>query len=123
MAVVWSFCLDDEMMNQQTKEKTEMNTEELTKEALARVRQNITDHVFLEIQRDVDLFRAYVKLVADGDETKYREVNSHIAQLVENMVGIDGAKARVNPDCVVPPMSTLIQSFSCFAPDTVCVKP
>ena len=99
-----------------------MNTEELTEAALARVRQNITDHVFLEIQRDVKLFRSYVRLVANGDETKYREVNSHIAQLVESMVGIDG-KARVIPDRVGTPMSTLIQTFSCFDPDTVRVKP
>ena len=99
-----------------------MNTEELTEAALALVRQNITDHVFLEIQRDVKLFRSYVRLVANGDETKYREVNSNIAQLVESMVGIDG-KARVKPDSVVTPMSTLIQSFSCFDPDTVRVKP
>ena len=99
-----------------------MNSEELTEAALARVRQNITDHVFLEIQRDVALFRDYVRLVANGDETKYREVNSHIAQLVESMVGIDG-KARVIPDRVGTPMSTLIQTFSCFDPDTVRVKP
>ena len=97
------------------------SSEKLVKEALESVRQNITDHVFLEIQRDVKLFRSYVRLVANGDETKYREVNSHIAQLVENMVGIDG-KARVDPNCVLTPMSTLIQTFSCFDPKTVCVK-
>ena len=97
------------------------SSEKLVKEALESVRQNITDHVFLEIQRDVKLFRSYVRLVANGDETKYREVNSHIAQLVESMVGIDG-KARVIPDRVGTPMSTLIQSFSCFVPETVWVR-
>ena len=96
--------------------------EKLTEAALARVRQNITDHVFLEIQRDVNLFRDYVRLVANGDETKYREVNSHIAQLVEKAVGVGRAKARVNPNRIVTPVSTLIQSFSCFDPKTVCVK-
>ena len=97
------------------------SSEKLVKEALESVRQNITDHVFLEIQRDVKLFRSYVRLVANGDdESKYGEINREIAQLVENMVGIDG-KARVDPNCVLTPMSTLIQSFSCFVPETVCV--
>ena len=101
-----------------------MNSEELTEAALARVRQNITDHVFLEIQRDVALFRDYVRLVANGDdESKYGEVNREIAQRVEKAVGVGRAKARVKPDCIVTPMRTLIQSFSCFDPDTVRVKP
>ena len=100
------------------------SSEKLVKEALESVRQNITDHVFLEIQRDVDLFRDYVRLVANGDdESKYGEVNREIAQRVEKAVGVGRAKARVKPDCVVTPMSTLIQSFSCFDPDTVRVKP
>ena len=93
-------------------------TEGLVNEALARVRQNITDHVFLEIQRDVKVLRQYVNLVADGDdESKYRDVNSHIAQAVQGKVN-----GIAKDDCVVTPMSSLIQSFTCFKQDTVEVK-
>lgn len=95
-----------------------MNTiEELVDNALAKVRQNITDHVFLEIQRNVGLFRDYVRLVVNGeDESKYGEVNSHIAQCVERMVN------GVANDESVTLMSSLIQSFTCFDPKTVEVK-
>lgn len=92
-------------------------TEGLVNEALARVRQNITDHVFLEIQRDVKLLRQYVNLVAnDDDESKYGEVNRQIALHVERKV-----KGVTNDESVTP-MSSLIQSFTCFKQDTVEVK-
>lgn len=89
----------------------------LAEEALTRVRQNITDHVFLEIQRDVKLLRQYVNLVAnDDDESKYGEVNRQIALHVERKV-----KGVANDESVTP-MSALIQSFTCFDPNTVEVK-
>ena len=92
--------------------------EKLVRAALEKVRQNITDHVFLEIQRNTDLFRDYVRLVAKvDDEAKFGDVNSHIALSVEKTVN-----GIAKDDCVVTPMSSLIQSFTCFKQDTVEVK-
>ena len=99
--------------------------EKLVRAALEKVRQNITDHVFLEIQRGVNrkdkLFRDYVRLLGNGGESKYGKVNRQIAQRVKGAVG-GKMKVRVMPDCEVIPMSMLIQSFKCFDPDTVEVK-
>lgn len=91
--------------------------EELVNEALTKVRRNITDHVFLEIQRGGDrkgcLFRNYVRLVAGDDESKYGEVNRQIAQCVERKV-----KGVASEESVTP-MSSLIQSFTGFDPASV----
>ena len=99
--------------------------EKLVRAALEKVRQNIIDHVFLEIQRGVNrkdkLFRDYVRLLGNGGEAKYGKVNCQIAQRVKNAVG-GKMKVRVMPDCEVIPMSMLIQSFKCFDPNTVEVK-
>lgn len=92
-----------------------METEELVKQALDKVRQNITEHVFLEIQRNTDLFREYVKLVASGDEVKYGEVNRLIGLIVESTTGgIPASRTEAQ-------ISTLMQSFTCFEPETVKV--
>lgn len=94
-----------------------MNTEELVKEALGRVLQNITDHVFLEIQRDVNLFRDYVRLVANGnDESKYGVANSQIARSVKAALN-DALKqdyAVKSGKESKTPMSALIQTFTTF---------
>ena len=93
----------------------------LAEEALVRVRQNITDHAFLEIQRDAELFRDYIRLVAKVDAvSKFGEVNRQIARYVKSGKGMPRSIAK--KDKAVTPMSSLIQSFTCFDPNTVEVK-
>lgn len=92
-----------------------MEINELVARALAHVRRNITEHIFLEIQRNIDLFRAYVNLVSGDDEAKYGEVNRQIGLSIESTTGgIPTNRADAH-------ISTLIQTFTCFDPETVHV--
>lgn len=90
-----------------------MRTRDLVKQALALVRQNITEHVFLEIQRNTDLFRNYVNLVSGDDETQYGEINRQIGLEVESITG-GTATSRTESQ-----ISTLVQTFTCFNPESV----
>lgn len=92
-----------------------METKELVEKALAMIRQNVTEHVFLEIQRNTELFREYVNLVSGGDESKFGEVNRQIGLSVESATGgvpTSRTEARI---------STLVQTFTCFDPETVSI--
>ena len=90
-----------------------METKELVIRAIARVRQNITEHVFLEIQRNTDLFRPYVEMVAEDGLSKYGEINREIGLKVKEITGgapLERDEARI---------SDLVQTFTRFAPETV----
>ena len=90
-----------------------MRTRDLVEQALALVRQNITEHVFLEIQRNTDLFRSYVNLVSGDDETQYGEINRQIGLEVEFITGGTAASRTESQ------ISTLVQTFTCFNPESV----
>ncbi len=91
--------------------------ESLVSKALEGIKRNLTDHVFWEIQRNTDLFREYVVLLAGKDcEIKpatYRTVHSKVARTVQKVVGAKSLKAgkAENP--------ALNKTFTRFSPDTV----
>ena len=85
--------------------------------AINRVKENFTDHVFLEIQRDTSLFRSYLAIVssnvAKSGEKGYDTINSRIATEVERRTG---ARTDLENGIEHSPLSHLIQSFTRFNP-------
>ena len=89
--------------------------------AINRVKENFTDHVFLEIQRDTSLFRSYLASylaivssnVAKSGEKGYDTINSRIATEVERRTG---ARTDLENGIEHSPLSHLIQSFTRFNP-------
>lgn len=89
--------------------------EELIAKALEGIKRNLTDHVFWEIQRNNDLFRKYVSIVAGNsvNGAVYRKIHSEIALAVKKMTGAKSSKAGKTQS------SALNQTFTRFEPTTV----
>ena len=97
-----------------------MSERSIVERALTQVKRNITEHVFLEIQRNNDLFREYVNLLSRSEtssveETRYGEVNRLIGLAVKEQTGGEPV------DRMSGQISTLVQSFTCFNPNSVSV--
>lgn len=69
-----------------------MSERSIVERALTQVKRNITEHVFLEIQRNNDLFREYVNLLSRSEtssveETRYGEVNRKKYWVIGGIIG------------------------------------
>ena len=84
-------------------------------EAIEKVKENFTDHVFLEIQRDTTLFRSYISAIsaakAKSGEKGYDTVNSRIATVTKRRIGAETVSEDEDEG---KPLSHLIQSFTRF---------
>ncbi len=89
--------------------------ENLVSKALEGVRRNLTDHVFWEIQRNTDLFRKYVSILAENSvkDTVYREVHREIAIAVKKATNAKSARPGKTGN------SALNQTYTRFDPKTV----
>lgn len=97
--------------------KTAAKIDTLIAKALERIKRNLTDHVFWEIQRNTDLFREYISIITgeDGEnkKTAYRTVHRRIANTVKKTTGAKSVKAGKAGN------SALNQTFTRFDPKTV----
>lgn len=84
-----------------------MNTvEKLSEVAIKKLKEKITDEVFLIIQNDKDLMYSYLKLV---EEIGLNAVNRGIGKAVKKSFNLENDNYRSDA-----PASTLIQSHQIF---------
>jgi len=84
-----------------------MNTiDDLAEKAIKKLKESITDEVFLIIQNDKQLMHEYLKLV---EEKGLDTVNMRIGKDVKNAFNLTNDNYRNNE-----PQSTLIQSHQIF---------
>lgn len=85
-----------------------MTSREVAEEAIGRLNEEITDRVFLIIQRDRDLMQNYLLAV----QSEGRDVaNRAIGKIVKERYNLKNAPRREKE-----PDSTLIQSHQIFEP-------
>ena len=79
--------------------------EDFLQKLFSKYESQITDNIFCYIEKDKDLMKAYLDLVADKGNLQY--INSHIAQEITKRYRLNSI-----PNQIGKPKSNLIQSFT-----------